>query len=374
MIHVHQQPQRLLRASLARISRSSIAATIAPSATPQRRHFARPAEPLKKKKNALVMGSSGALGSVVAQYFMQHLGMDVLGADVAPELPSEWTNDTWELTQFCPLNATEGTVTALTQSLLQGVHQFVHESDESDPPTKRWLDVIVVASGGWEMDPPLVSLQKENPPNLNAILEHASNYLQTMERMRQKNFDPVLAASVVAQNYLNHRNRNDPQHASFNGSLMVVLGATAALQPTPGMLAYGWTKHAAHFVIETLGASTGGGAGVGGDVSNLQDSKLVRQAGRQVRQRVPAWDDLTVLGLLPTTLDTPSNRRTLLAGVPKDEQAQVLATWIAPERIAREIGTWMATPALRPHSGALIKVMAQLAADATADAKFELVR
>jgi dihydropteridine reductase len=346
-----------------------------PLASPQLRLFSNAREP-ETKKNALVIGSSGALGSVLSQYFMQKLNMNVLGADVAPELPSEWTNDTWELTQFCPLSQ-EGNATALTHSLLQGVHQFVHENDE-DGTTKRWLDVIVVASGGWEMDPPIVSLQKEQPPNLNAIFENANTYLQTMERMRQKNLDPVLAASVVAQQYLNHRNRRDPAHQHFNGSLLVVLGATAALQPTPGMMAYGWTKNAAHCVVQTLGACTGGGAGVGGDVSNLEDSKRVRQAGREVRRHVPSWDDCTVLALLPTTLDTPSNRRTLLAGVPKDEQPPVVATWIAPERIAMEIGRWIETPALRPHSGALVKVMAQPSdpADATApaDAKFELVR
>ena len=252
MIKSHQH--RLLR-SFAQWS-SSI-----PSSTIYRpnychRLFSNPQSPVQTKKNALVIGSSGALGSVVSQYFMQRLGMNVLGADVLPELPSEWTNDSWELTQFCPLPAESGNdVTALTHTLLQAVHQFVHDDD-----SKRWLDVVVVASGGWEMDPKL------SPPSndINAILENATAYLHTIQQMRQKNFDPVLAASIVAQNYMNRRNRaevDDPQNDDFNGTLMVVMGATAALQPTPGMLGYGVAKNAAHFVVQTLGSCTGGGSG-----------------------------------------------------------------------------------------------------------------
>ena len=67
----------------------------------------------------------------------------------------------------------------------------------------------------------------------------------------------------------------------------------------------------------------------------------------------------------------------MLSGTPKEEQAKLLATWIAPEQIAMEIGTWIQTPALRPHSGALIKVIPQPSFDpksAQSSAKFELVR
>ena len=82
-------------------------------------------------------------------------------------------------------------------------------------------------------------------------------------------------------------------------------------------------------------------------------------------------------------LDTPSNRQSMIASSqqesdantvgsvqPKtttvsmnkpnpddDENVDFSTTLISPHDIAQEIGTWITTPALRPHSGALIKVI-----------------
>jgi hypothetical protein len=255
---------------------------------------------------------------------------------------------------------------------------------------------------------------------------------------------------------------DSPTTDQYNGTLMVVLGATAALQPTPGMMGYGLSKNAAHYLVQTMGSCTGGvgsqsqylytnlkhahhhpatstttttpgGSGGGGPISNLQDSKLIRQAGRKVRQHVPSLDDLTVIGILPTMLDTPSNRKahsipprplpqplqqqrsqskwkTLNRAVvhhnnnhDKDDDndddnddedddgveenpeiQQLTSTWIRPEHIAQEIGHWIQTPALRPHSGALIKVIPRTTTVTTTTnttngrmkkgAQFELVR
>ena len=221
--------------------------------------------------------------------------------------------------------------------------------------------------------------------------------------MHSQNFNPVVAASIVAQHYMNpHLQQSQSSNSSLNihnpmkGTLMVVMGAMAALQPTPTMMGYGSAKHAVHYFVESLGACTGGGiaTAAGSDIyinlkeqphtieagtvqssdhknnSNsgsrpLVDSKLVRQAGRSVRKDIPSYDYLTVVGLLPTMLDTPRNRQSLLQEQPPphknddsiDEEHNFSTTLISPHDIAHEIGTWITTPALRPHSGALIKVL-----------------
>jgi hypothetical protein len=282
-------------------------------------------------------------------------------------------------------------------------------------------------------------------------LQNSKSYIQSMERMYNQNFNPVVAASIVAQHYMNphlhpnmsrhHTNDNDTdataaQH-KMKGTLMVVMGAMAALQPTQTMMGYGSAKQAIHYYIESLGASTGGGISVaasdiytnlkakhhhsseeedmnhpnsnnnsGSGSRPLVDSKLVRQAGRSVRKDIPSYDYLTVVGLLPTMLDTPRNRHSILqehheerlfkknattkvvngtSSVQKNNDNEeedgnhfdFSTTLISPNDIASEIGTWITTPALRPHSGALIKVLPRTNHKASTNiegAKFELVR
>jgi hypothetical protein len=94
------------------------------------------------------------------------------------------------------------------------------------------------------------------------------------------------------------------------------------------------------------------------------ESKSVKKAGRRVRQHMEALDSLTVVGILPTTIDTQANRRAMPEG--NFEQ------WTKPSDIAKEIKTWVETPALRPHSGALVKVHPKV--DGQAGAIFELAR
>lgn len=60
-------------------------------------------------------------------------------------------------------------------------------------------------------------------------------------------------------------------------------------------------------------------------------------------------DTLSAIGILPTTIDTPSNRNAM-------EHAD-FDEWTKPEDIAKEIVTWMESPELRPHSGSLVKAV-----------------
>ena len=57
---------------------------------------------------------------------------------------------------------------------------------------------------------------------------------------------------------------------------------------------------------------------------------------------------MTMVGILPTMIDTPANRKANPQGD--------FESWTKPSHIAKEIGLWVEKPALRPHSGSLVKV------------------
>lgn len=279
-----------------------------------------------RPKTALVLGSSGALGSAVSHYLSQTAGMKVIGADVR-ELPGELNGD-WELDGFVPLPK-DSTLGDLTTRLVQGVDFYLQD-------TKSGLDAIVCASGGWQGDPaPPLEGSKDD------IEKGALAYAETIQDMLRMNLDPVLATGYLAQQYMGP-----------NG-LLVVIGATAAILPTPGMLGYGVSKAGAHHFVQTMGAMTGQGL----------ESKSIRRQGRKTRQYFPNLDTLHVVGILPSTIDTPSNRKA-------DPEAN-FDQWTKPLDIAKEIGSWVQKTPLRPHSGSLVKVYTKRD---RSGAGFELVR
>lgn len=99
------------------------------------------------------------------------------------------------------------------------------------------------------------------------------------------------------------------------GGLLVLTGATAALQATPGMVSYGASKAATHHLIASA-------------VTELPE-------------------DATVLGVLPTTIDTPMNRKFMADAD--------FSTWTKAEDIAEKILEWSNAPnGGRPPSGHLI--------------------
>ena len=223
------------------------------------------------KKTALVLGSSGSLGSCLSRYLSREKNMMVIGADVL-ELPNE---SDWELDDFVPLPhfSQHLSLADLTSRLTKGVDFCLGD---------KKLDCLVVASGGWQMDPTLP------PPQAThfEVQEAARVYGESMETMMRMNYYPVAAAGYVAQEYMGLQ------------GLFVIIGATAALSPTPGMLGYGVSKAAAHHFVQTLGATTG----------LAVSTKSLREQGRKVRRHVECLDSLTVVGILPTMLDTATNR------------------------------------------------------------------
>lgn len=288
-------------------------------------------------RTVLVLGSSGALGSSVANHLLQR-GVTVIGADIL-ELPADFG---YELNGFISLQP-NGDLKRLTKDLSSGIKLALENEKQNG------LDAIICANGGWQGDPPPPSQQASSLRTSMDVADedewqqeierNAVEYATVVESMMHKNLYPCVAAAFAAQHYLNP------------GSLMVAIGATAALSPTPGMLGYGLAKAATHHLVRTLGASTG----------KSLDSKSIRKQGRSVRRQLPALDELSVVGILPTTIDTPMNR--------KNNPKANFDEWTKPTDIAREIGSWIENAHLRPHSGSLVKVHPY-----DGEAVFELVR
>ena len=119
------------------------------------------------------------------------------------------------------------------------------------------------------------------------------------------------------------------------------------------MMGYGLAKAASHHFVRTMGACTG----------KSVDSKSIRKAGKRVRKDLnESMDTMTVVGILPTMMDTAANRR-------MNPDAD-FDSWTKPKDIAKEIGAWLETPEMRPHSGSLVKVHNPKSGGAA----FELVR
>nr|AAL31869.1 dihydropteridine reductase [Physarum polycephalum] len=149
------------------------------------------------------------------------------------------------------------------------------------------LDALVCVAGGWQG---------------GSI--HEDDIFTKTERMWQFNVQSSIASSHVASKLLNE------------GGLLVLTGANAAITPTPSMISYGITKAATHHLIKSL-AHEGG---------------LPKKA--------------SVLGILPITLDTPSNRAAM-PGANFDE-------WTPLDFVGTQVYEWAAHPNARPASGSLI--------------------
>ncbi|KAG7374321.1 short chain dehydrogenase [Nitzschia inconspicua] len=275
-------------------------------------------------KTALVVGSSGSLGRTLTKYLSKDLQVKVIGADVVA--PS--SNDEQYLEGFVtmPLPTDESAPSSLpdlTMALVDGLSQLLPDDEKNATD----LDAIISVAGGWEGDPELP------PPNADDLdrLEGARQYGMTVERMMSKNLYPLLAAGYAAHHFM-----------TDHDGLLVAIGATAALGGTPGMMGYGLSKVATHHFVQSLGELT----------TKSVTTKTKRQLARRLRKHVA--DDakylntMSVIGILPTIIDTPMNREAM----PDADFSQ----WTKSIDIAKEIGMWIEQPMLRPHSGSLVKV------------------
>lgn len=113
------------------------------------------------------------------------------------------------------------------------------------------------------------------------------------------------------------------------GGFLGLTGAKAALEPTPGMIGYGLAKAAVHHMTKSLAAKGGG---------------------------LP--EQVTVLSILPVTLDTPMNRKWM----PKADTS----SWTPLVFVAEQLYHWSSSEEGRPESGSLIQLI-------TTEGKTELV-
>lgn len=98
------------------------------------------------------------------------------------------------------------------------------------------------------------------------------------------------------------------------GGLVVFTGAAAALDGTPGMIAYGISKACVHQLATSLS----------------QNNKF------------------TTLTFLPVTLDTDQNRKSM----PSSD----FSTWTPLTALVEKTLEWVKEPSSRPKSGSLVKV------------------
>jgi dihydropteridine reductase len=122
--------------------------------------------------------------------------------------------------------------------------------------------------------------------------------------LEQSVYSSVVAAHIAAT-------------MSRPNALLVLPGASAALGPTHFMAGYGLAKAAVHHLVKSVAS----------------DPKGFPEGG-------------CVVGVLPATLDTPSNR----SNMPDAD----FASWTPTTRAAEDILQWAEVPASRPVSGSLM--------------------
>jgi len=310
-----------------------------------------------RPKNALVVGSSGSLGRCLAKHLSKDLHVRVIGADVIEpqkndesylrggfvELPTISTSETTKEPASLP---------DLTMALVDGLHQLLEGGNNYD----QELDAVICVAGAWEGDPdPLTPLPVNDNDGADKgddtsrriwLAEGANAYAKNIEGMMGKNLNPLLAAGYASQHYMTTGGKTvQDEFGEFSsddndGGLFVAIGSTVALGGTPGMMGYGLSKAATHHFLQTLGETSG----------KAITHKSKRKAARRLRLEHPTkyLNRLSAVGILPTTIDTPANRQAM-PDANFDE-------WTKCFDIATEIGLWLREPALRPHSGSLVKV------------------
>jgi dihydropteridine reductase len=306
--------------------------------------------PKHHTKNILIIGSQGELGKTLVSHFGNQMNWNVVGADVLdPSHDAVQTSlQKKGLKEYIPLPQ-DGSVADLSVALYRGVSKYLsfHESSNRN---LNHLDAIVCASGGWMGDVDKFTHQHSMMDNelledVDPDEEYIRESSNICERMMKVNYYPVVAGGMIGQRFLNGGTENGSDGSHTNDGLFVIIGASAALSPTPGMMGYGAAKAASHHYLQSYGSS------------------------------VADENGSTSVGILPLMLDTPANRAMLGVGDDDDNyDDDRYSKMVKPIHIANEIGEWIKNPHLRPHSGSLVKVIAKNRMDGSGGAAFHLVR
>lgn len=217
---------------------------------------------------ALVLGSNGALGREIARLYTAHK-WSVLAFDVA----AKSAHDSVTSYHTLPLASTAEEM----QRLLRA-----HAKELGNPRA------VINVAGGWT----------------GGDVKDDQLAAKTYEMLHQSLFSSLAAANVAALD-------GDKE------VLTVIAGAAAALQPTPGMLAYGVAKAAVHHMVRSIAA----------DPASM-----------------PAGS--CTVAVLPVTLDTPGNREAM--------PTADFSSWTPPQFLAEQIVAWSENVAARPKNGSLL--------------------
>jgi NAD(P)-dependent dehydrogenase (short-subunit alcohol dehydrogenase family) len=280
-------------------------------------------------KTALIVGSSGCLGSSIVSHLYEHqIATKIIGVDVVSPPQQKYLNRFISLGGVDPSN--DASLIALTNEVKKGFQQ----EDVKEENVK--FDAIICTAGGFLP---------------TSDYSQSEDFFNGVEEMIHKNLFPVLMATHIAATKLKPGGEYNLANIAFflrrvfdflncyfiisnfvtkctllknKTGLFVAIGAAAALGPAPGLLAYGISKNAVNYIVQTIG----------------QKGELIR-----ISEQKP-----TVVAILPSMLDTPANREQAPEGTD-------FSKWTKVEHIAEEIGQWIKLPDLRPNSGSLVKVI-----------------
>lgn len=142
------------------------------------------------------------------------------------------------------------------------------------------------------------------------------DFLDTVTNMTHTNLDSALFAAHLSSKFLQ------------TGGTLVLTGAEAALDATPGMLAYGIAKSSTHFLVHSVS----------------QDPVFINKGA-------------SALCVLPSVIDTPGNR----AAMPDEN----FDNWTKADDIAKICVDWVKDPSTRPPTGSLLSISTQAGQNST---------
>lgn len=149
-----------------------------------------------RRKVALVLGSSGCLGSAVVQHLRKHLDLKVLGADVVrPRDEDSTATKSMDSFIHLPSGSHATTVADISTALVEGLANTLESEEE--------IDAIVCACGGWMGDP---TAPKPDVPE-DEFLSAVQEYSDTVHKMLEMNLYPVLAAGYAANRFMANEGR-----------------------------------------------------------------------------------------------------------------------------------------------------------------------
>ncbi|KAI8146345.1 hypothetical protein BJV82DRAFT_643470 [Fennellomyces sp. T-0311] len=210
-----------------------------------------------------VYGGAGALGRVLVNYFKER-GWSVTNIDLIENKAAQFN--------------------ALVQAG-EGLQEQATKLDQTMETSLKGekLKALFCVAGGW------------------------ADFIKNSDLMLQQSVYSSLIAARLAARHLD------------NNGLLVLTGALAALNPTPGMIGYGISKAAVHHLVQDLAAPNSG---------------------------LP--EGAKVTAICPVTLDTPANRQ----GMPNAD----FSTWTSLEAVAKQLHGY-STGEIPLTSGKLIEIL-----------------